>query len=78
VRRGPRSAHKHASTGWASLTPAELRIVSLVGQGISNADIAAELFLSRRTVHTHVSHILHKLGASSRIDLVREAARHEP
>jgi DNA-binding CsgD family transcriptional regulator len=78
VRRGPRSAHKRASTGWASLTPAELQIASLVVGGVSNADIAAQLFLSPRTVHTHVSHILRKLGASSRIDLVREAARHEP
>lgn len=78
VRRGPRSTHTRALTGWASLTPAELRVAALIGRGASNAAIAAELFLSQRTVHTHVSNILRKLGATSRVAVVREAARQGP
>jgi DNA-binding NarL/FixJ family response regulator len=41
---------------------------------LSNPEIAAKLFLSRRTVATHVSHILRKLDVHSRIDIAREAA----
>ena len=40
---------------------------------MSNPQIAAQLFLSRRTVQTHVSHILAKLDLHSRIDIAREA-----
>ena len=39
------------------------------------ADLPAEMFLSRRTVQTHISHILTKLGAKGRVDIVREALR---
>jgi DNA-binding NarL/FixJ family response regulator len=73
VRRGPRSQRRAASTGWDALTPAEQRVVELVAQGRSNADIAAQLFTSPRTVQTHVSHVLAKLNLRSRIDIVREA-----
>ena len=45
-----------------------------MGEGLSNPEIAAKLFLSRRTVASHVSHILKKLGVHSRIDIAREAA----
>ena len=43
-------------------------------EGLSNPEIATKLLLSRRTVATHVSHILRKLGVNSRIDIAREAA----
>src|SRR5258708_19200230 len=74
--RAPR-AHYPArpATGWQALTATELRVAHLVAQGRSNPDIAAELFLSRSTVRTHVSHILGKLQARSRADIVREALR---
>ena len=49
------------------------KIARLVAGGQSNPDIAAEMFLSRNTVQTHVSHILAKLGARSRVEIVREA-----
>jgi DNA-binding CsgD family transcriptional regulator/tetratricopeptide (TPR) repeat protein len=74
IRRGPRSKHRQARSGWDSLTPAETKIAGLVEDGLSNPEIAARLLLSRRTVATHVSHILKKLGVHSRTDIAREAA----
>jgi DNA-binding CsgD family transcriptional regulator/tetratricopeptide (TPR) repeat protein len=75
IRRGPRVKHRQARRGWDSLTPTETKITALVAEGLSNPQIAAGLFLSRRTVGTHVSHILNKLDVHSRIDIAREAAR---
>jgi ATP/maltotriose-dependent transcriptional regulator MalT len=75
IRRGPRVKHRRADRGWDSLTPTELKIVGLVAQGKSNPEIAAHLFLSRRTVQTHVSHVLAKLNLHSRIDIAREASQ---
>jgi DNA-binding CsgD family transcriptional regulator len=75
IRRAPRTKHRRVSSGWDSLTPAETKIAALVESGLSNPEIAAQLFLSRRTVATHVSHILKKLDVNSRIDIAREAAR---
>jgi DNA-binding NarL/FixJ family response regulator len=66
------------ATGWAALTPTELKVARLVAQGHSNPDIAAQLFLSRNTVQTHVSHILAKLCARSRTQIIAEAFRHPP
>ncbi len=77
IRRGPTVRHRRSRRGWASLTPTELRIVRLVAEGMSNPQIAGHLFLSRRTVQTHVSHILAKLDLHSRIDIAREASRRD-
>jgi len=74
IRRGPQSKHRQARSGWDSLTPTEVKVAKLVEEGLSNPEIAARLLLSRRTVATHVSHILRKLGVHSRIDIAREAA----
>jgi DNA-binding CsgD family transcriptional regulator len=75
IRRGPRMKHRQAQRGWESLTPTEVKIAALVAEGMSNPKIAAQLFLSARTVATHVSHVLTKLEVHSRIDIAREAAR---
>jgi DNA-binding CsgD family transcriptional regulator len=64
--------------GWDSLTPTETKIVALIAEGRSNPDIAEQLFLSRNTVQTHVSHVLAKLGARSRGEVIREALRRAP
>ena len=74
IRRAPRAKHRQARSGWDSLTPAETKIAALVEGGLTNPEIAAKLFLSRRTVATHVSHILKKLDVHSRTDIAREAA----
>jgi DNA-binding CsgD family transcriptional regulator len=74
IRRGPRAKHRQAHSGWDSLTPTEAKIAAFVQEGLSNPEIAARLLLSRRTVATHVSHILKKLEVHSRIDIAREAA----
>ncbi|MDQ7905989.1 AAA family ATPase [Phytohabitans sp. ZYX-F-186] len=75
IRRGPHARHRRADTGWSSLTPTEMKVAGLVAEGMSNPQIAAHLFLSRRTVQTHVSHILAKLQLHSRTEIAREASR---
>ncbi len=47
-----------------------------MARGRSNPDVATELFLSRNTVQTHVSHILAKLGARSRAEIISEVLHH--
>jgi DNA-binding CsgD family transcriptional regulator/tetratricopeptide (TPR) repeat protein len=78
VRPSPTGSRRRPATGWAALTPTEVRVAELVAQGCSNPDIAAELFLSRNTVQTHVSHILAKLAARSRFDIVRIVLEQPP
>ncbi len=58
------------------LTEREREVAALIGQGKSNSEIATELVLSKRTVETHVSHILSKLGLSSRAQVIRWAIDH--
>jgi DNA-binding CsgD family transcriptional regulator len=78
IRRGPRALSRRAVTGWDALTPSEARIAELVARGLSNPDIAAELYVSRRTVQTHVSNILIKLNLRSRVEVAREFASRTP
>ncbi len=76
VRPGRAAYRGRPARGWEALTPTEVKVAYLVADGRSNPDVAAELFLSRNTVQTHVSHILAKLGARSRAEIIREALRH--
>jgi DNA-binding CsgD family transcriptional regulator len=75
AQRG-RDQRKRPVSGWGSLTPTERDVVRLVSEGLGNKDIAARLFVSPRTVQTHLTHVYTKLGLSSRIQLIQEAARH--
>jgi DNA-binding CsgD family transcriptional regulator len=75
ARRGER---KRPSSGWRSLTPTELDIVRLVAEGIPNKDIATRLFVSPRTVQSHLRHVYNKLALTSPVQLAQEAARRSP
>jgi predicted ATPase/class 3 adenylate cyclase/DNA-binding CsgD family transcriptional regulator len=75
AQRG-RGQRKRPTSGWASLTPTELDVVRLVSEGLANNDIATRLFVSPRTVQTHLTHVYTKLGLTSRVQLAQEAARH--
>ena len=75
ARRG-RGERNRPASGWESLTPAERDVVRLVTEGLGNNDIATRLFVSPRTVQSHLTHVYTKLGLASRVQLVREAARH--
>jgi len=71
--RGQRG--RRPAFGWEALTPTEHKIAVMVAGGDSTSDIARSMALSRRTVQTYISHILAKLGAKGRVDIVREALR---
>lgn len=60
----------------ARLSPRERDVVELVSGGLSNLDIAQQLFISRRTVESHVASAIRKLGASNRTQLATLAIRH--
>jgi DNA-binding CsgD family transcriptional regulator len=73
IRRGSREAHRDTDHGCASLTATETRIADLVRDGMTNREIDSRLFVSPRTVQTHVSHILQKTGLRSRAEIARYA-----
>ena len=75
AQRG-RGERKRPTSGWGSLTPTEREVVRLVSEGLPNKDIAARLFISSRTVESHLTHVYTKLGLTSRVQLAHEAARH--
>jgi DNA-binding NarL/FixJ family response regulator len=65
-----RTAARAAEDRLAILTQREREVLTLVGRGLSNEEIGAELFLSPATARTHVSHAMGKLGARDRAQLV--------
>ena len=72
VRRA-RGTRGRPAAGWPSLTPAELEVVRLVAEGLTNPQIADRLFISRGTVKTHLSHIFAKLDTANRTELAAAA-----
>ncbi|MEV5539887.1 AAA family ATPase [Saccharopolyspora shandongensis] len=76
--RGKRRGADRPMTGWSALTPSEQRVAALVVKGLGNAEIAKRLYISPRTVQTHVSHILHKLDVRSRVEIAVLAAKQNP
>jgi len=75
ARKG--GGRKRPATGWASLTPAELEVARLVGEGLRNDAIARRLFIAPGTVKVHLSHIFAKLGITTRTELAAQAASHD-
>lgn len=63
--------------GIGSLTERELQVTRLVVDRRTNARIAAELFLSEKTVETHMRNIFNKMGVATRVDLARAVERAE-
>ncbi|MCC6224202.1 MAG: response regulator transcription factor, partial [Thermoleophilia bacterium] len=61
--------------GLESLTERELQVPRLVVERKTNSQIAGELYLSQKTVETHLRHIFRKLGVSSRVELARAVER---
>ncbi|OBI04363.1 transcriptional regulator [Mycobacterium scrofulaceum] len=71
AQRG-RGERKRPASGWESLTPMEHDVVRLVREGLGNKEIGARLFVSPRTVQTHLTHVYAKLGISSRVQLIKD------
>ena len=70
---------KQSDPEWAkiaTLTQREREVISLVGEGVKNPQIAERLFISRATVRHHLSSVYGKLGVSDRFDLALYAYRH--
>jgi DNA-binding CsgD family transcriptional regulator len=59
------------SFGWGAISEAEMRVVELVAEGLTNRQVAARLYLSPYTVDTHLRHVFGKLGLTSRVSLTR-------
>jgi DNA-binding CsgD family transcriptional regulator len=72
VPRGQRAATR---ANPANLTPRELEVLTLLADGLHNAEIADRLFVAEKTVAHHVSAILRKLGVPNRVQAVTEATR---
>jgi DNA-binding CsgD family transcriptional regulator len=72
-----RGKRRRPSAGWDSLTPTELDVVRLVAEGLTNRQIAEKLFVSPRTVQSHLRSIFAKLGVSTRTELATQATRRD-
>lgn len=78
VARGRRDARSRPQVGWDALTPTEREVTRLVAEGLTNPEVGRRMFISPRTVETHLSHVFRKLGVSSRVALAAEVARRGP
>jgi DNA-binding CsgD family transcriptional regulator len=77
VRRGVRGRRVRPQLGWDALTPTERQVVRLAAEGLTNPEIGEQLFISRRTVQTHLSHVYAKLQVSSRVELASLVAHQD-
>jgi predicted ATPase/DNA-binding CsgD family transcriptional regulator len=72
-----RGRRARPSSGWASLTPTELDVVSLAAAGLGNRAIGGQLLITEGTVRTHLRHVFAKLAVRTRAELAAAAARRE-
>jgi two-component system response regulator DevR len=70
------SAHKEENQAFAALTEQEMKVLQLLSLGRRNKEIAAEVFLSEKTVRNYVSSILSKLGMETRTEAAAYAVKH--
>jgi DNA-binding CsgD family transcriptional regulator len=70
-------ARERAETGWAAMTDSELAVARRVAQGLTNREVAEQLFVSPHTVSSHLRSIFAKLDITSRLALTRIAAEHD-
>ncbi|MGW7369381.1 LuxR C-terminal-related transcriptional regulator, partial [Streptomyces sp. NPDC054841] len=66
LRAAGESSERHSPSSWDQLTPQELQIARLAAEGLSNREIGQQLYLSPRTIGTHLYRIFPKLGITSR------------
>ena len=70
-RAGARGTRRRPVAGWSSLTPSEQGVAALVAEGLANAEIASRLYVSKRTVETHISRLYLKLQVTTRVGIAR-------
>jgi DNA-binding CsgD family transcriptional regulator len=69
---------RRALVGWDSLTASELGVARLAAEGLTNPQIGDRLFISRRTVATHLANVFRKLDITNRVQLAAEVSRRPP
>jgi DNA-binding CsgD family transcriptional regulator len=77
VRRRHWAVEAKPVCGWSSLTGTELAVSELAAQGLTNQQVADQMFISVHTVAFHLRHVFRKLDISSRVELARLAARRQ-
>jgi DNA-binding NarL/FixJ family response regulator len=78
LRATGETARKRDVSPLAELTPQELQVARLVGEGATNKAVAAQLFVSPKTVEFHLTRVYRKLDVRSRTELVRRLITQEP
>ncbi|HXT45743.1 MAG TPA: AAA family ATPase [Pseudonocardiaceae bacterium] len=75
VRRRRADRLRRPPVGWDSLTTSELAVARMAAEGLTNPQIGDRLFISRRTVATHLASVFRKLGITNRVQLAAEVTR---
>jgi DNA-binding CsgD family transcriptional regulator/tetratricopeptide (TPR) repeat protein len=78
VRRRHWTHTERPVSGWSSLTDTERNVAALAAQGLTNPQVATQMFVSPHTVKFHLRQVFRKLGIGSRVELARLATEHTP
>jgi DNA-binding CsgD family transcriptional regulator len=70
-------ARERPETGWEAMTDSELAVARRVAAGLTNREVAEQLFVSPHTVSSHLRHVFAKLGINSRVALTRLEGEHQ-